>query len=164
MPRQPVCPAKCQGSLCSLQTRCWSAPTPSPNHILPTCLQSSLWHQPIQDPLWSFLIIPLPTKSVACSEITKRYYTAGTNTTANVDVTLKQQILCVVNRLYLHTPQHQHIKFANVAKPQLIRYLLQTYLAQPIKTLFSLIEDSINFANTRQSTYTTAQAIANVYS
>jgi hypothetical protein len=102
----------------------------------------------------------------------------------NVDAALKQQLISTVDCLYVRTLQHRHTGFANVTTRALIRHLLATYgnitpqdlahndakfraaydPSQPIETLFSQIEDTMDFADAGGSPYTATQIVTNAYS
>jgi hypothetical protein len=101
----------------------------------------------------------------------------------NVDAALKQQLIHSVDPIYICTLQHRHTGFANVTTRQLIIHLLNSYgnilpndiaandasfrapydPSQTIETLYSQIEDAMDYADAGGSAYTASQVVTNAY-
>jgi hypothetical protein len=101
----------------------------------------------------------------------------------NVNAALKQQLISAISNIYIRTLQDRHTGFANVSTRELIEHLLRTYgnitptdlaendlrfkaaydPAEPIETLYSQLEDAMDYADAGANAYTPNQVVSNAY-
>jgi hypothetical protein len=100
-----------------------------------------------------------------------------------VNAALKQQLISSISNIYIRTLQDRHTGFANVSTRGLIEHLLRacrnitpTDLAEndtrfktaydpfePIETLYSQLEDAMDYADAGDNAYTANQVVSNAY-
>ncbi len=101
----------------------------------------------------------------------------------NVNAALKQQLINAINNICIQTLQDRHTGFANVSTCELIEHLLRAYgnitptdlaendtrfktaydPSEPIETLYSQLEDAMDYANAGDNAYTANQIVSNAY-
>jgi hypothetical protein len=101
----------------------------------------------------------------------------------NVNAALKQQLISAISNIYIRTLQDRHTGFANVSTRELIEHLLRAYgnitptdlaendtrfktaydPSEPIETLYSQLEDAMDYADAGDNAYTANQVVSNAY-
>jgi hypothetical protein len=101
----------------------------------------------------------------------------------NVNAALKQQLIKTIDNIHIRALHDRHTGFASITTCQLIVHLLGTYgnitpanLAEndirfkaaydhskPIETLYSQIEDAMDYAGAGNNAYTANQVVSNAY-
>jgi hypothetical protein len=99
----------------------------------------------------------------------------------NVNAGLKQQLISSISNIYICTLQDRHTGFANVSTRELIKHLLCAYgnvtptdlaendarfktaydPSEPIETLYSQLEDAMDYADAGDNAYTANQVVSN---
>jgi hypothetical protein len=99
----------------------------------------------------------------------------------NVNAALKQQLIGSISNIYIRTLQNRHTGFANVSTREVIEDLLaygnitptdtendtrfKTAYdpSEPIETLYSQLEDAMDYADAGDNAYTANQVVSNAY-